>query len=288
LKLGTDVCPENERPSAKTEGLSFFYARKPGTGTEKRRSNGAKSKGPKTAAGKEKSKRNAIKHGERADALKFLVPPHSACLLHEERLAFYNLFDRNIAKYRATDDHEKEIVHEITSLQWASGRSRVAFNALLNREILRTGATLQPLDEQTFNVENIVAAYEGLAGSRVPGQFQKEYVANTRLIIALERRLAHVQKIWPGQSKTAVNSNEERRQFGVPEAPEAPPEEKPSEGTQPEAPQPVENTQNAPKKRKKVVNVTAPLTPEKIRLYKQVFPNRDLEFNVYEPEPKAA
>ena len=93
------------------------------------RENGAKSRGPKTAAGKEKSKRNAIKHGERAEALKLLVPPHSACLLHEERLVFYDLFDRNLAKYRATDDHEKELVREMTSLQWSNGRNRVALNA---------------------------------------------------------------------------------------------------------------------------------------------------------------
>ena len=41
----------------------------------------------------------------------------------------------------------------------------------------------------------------------------------------------------------------------------------------------------SPKKRVKIVNVQAPLTEEKIRLYKQVFPNRDLQFNVYEPTP---
>jgi hypothetical protein len=258
------------------------------------RENGAKSKGPKTAAGKEKSKRNAIKHGERAESLKLLVPPHSACLLHEDRLVFYDLFDRNLAKFRATDDHEKELVREITSLQWSNGRNRLALNALLNREIIRTGATLQPLDELTFNIDNIVVAYESVAASPAIKLFHKEYAANVRLIATLERRMARVQKHWPAETAEPANSNEERRKFGIPEAveeaakeaPKEPTKEEPTnEGTQPSE---TENKQNANKKRKTVVNVTAPLTPEKIRLYQQVFPNRDLEFNVYEPEPKAA
>jgi len=246
------------------------------------RENGSKSRGPKTEAGKEKSRRNAIKHGDRADALKLLVPPHSACLMHDERLAYYELFDRNIAKYRAGDEAEKEIVREITALQWANGRNRLVLNAMLNREILRTGAALQPTDESTFNIDNTVAAYEGVAANPAVRQLHLEYRDTVRLIGTLERRLIKIQKHWPAEPAQPVNSNPERRQFGIPET--VPPPET-AERTQPAGPETIENK---PKKRKKIVNVTAPLTPEKIRLYQQVFPNRDLEFNVYEPEPKAA
>ena len=62
-------------------------------------------------------------------------------------------------------------------------------------------------------------------------------------------------------------------------------------GTQNENPQTTDNKATTSKKRVKIVNVQAPLTEEKIRLYKQVFPNRDIQFNVYEPPqpiPKAA
>ena len=51
------------------------------------RQNGAKSKGPKSETGKRQSSRNAIIHGERATALKLFVPPHSALLVYEDRLA---------------------------------------------------------------------------------------------------------------------------------------------------------------------------------------------------------
>ena len=73
--------------------------------TEIARKNGAKSKGPKTAPGKEQSKRNAITHGDRATALKLLVPPHSAILAYENPREFYKLYDTNIAKYLPLDDH---------------------------------------------------------------------------------------------------------------------------------------------------------------------------------------
>ena len=56
----------------------------------------------------------------------------------------------------------------------------------------------------------------------------------------------------------------------------------PPEGTPEPPPEPVDNKQKGSKKRVKVINVKAPLTPEKIRLYQQVFPNRDLEFKVFE------
>lgn len=246
------------------------------------RKNGAKSKGPSSSAGKEQSKRNAIKHGERAEALKLLVPPHSACLLHEERREFYKLFDRNIAKYQATDEHEKEIVREITDLQWSNSRARLALHTMLNRELIRTGASVQPIDELTFNGENILAAYESLAANKALKLFHKEYAVNTRLIIALERRLAHVQRRWPSKAQQIANSNEERAFFGVEEA-------EPNEGTKPETPQPVENTTNGTENTAKVVNVEAPLTPEKIDLYRAMFPDRDIEFHIFEPDtPKAA
>jgi hypothetical protein len=244
------------------------------------RRNGAKSKGPTTAAGKEQSKRNAIRHGDYSRVLKLLVPPHSACLLHEDRREFYRLFDTNIAKYQPADEHEKEIVREITDLQWTNVRGRLALHAMLNREIIRTTSQFQPLTEENFPVESIIASYDALAGSKTFAHFQKEYGVNVRLIVTLERRLVHVQRHWSGPAGSSLNCNDEREFYGVP----VPPAEKVPEGTQQIPPQPVENAENTPKKRKKIINVKAPLTPAKIRLYQQVFPNRDLEFNVFEPE----
>ena len=262
------------------------------------RENGAKSRGPRTQAGKEQSKRNAIKRGERAGALKALVPPHSAVLVHEERREFYKMYDINVAKYSPADEHELAIVREITDLQWSNFRVRTTIHAMLSREVLRTASSVRPVVDENFDIENSIAAYDALAESRTLGALRKEYSHNTRLIIAIERRLGQVQHRWPSQSAVPVSTREERECF---HAVESAPEPAAPEGTQQESSQTTEKTDISSKKRVKVVNVKHPLTPEKIRLYQSVFPNRELRFNVYEdvgssgneeetnnPAPKAA
>jgi len=248
------------------------------------RQNGAKSRSPKTDAGKEQSQRNATTHGDRAAALKHLVPPHSAHLAFEDRREFYKLYDTNIAKYEPMDEHEKAVVREITDLQWSNLRARLAIHTLLNMEILRTGHSVAaaPVIEENRNIENIIAAYDSANKSSTLKDFHKEYAVNTRLIVTLERRLKFIQKSWPAKSTIIANSNEERAFYGA-EKEEIAPE--PSKGTRNDDPQPIDTKESSPKKRVKVINVQAPLTEEKIRLYKLVFPNRDLRFNVYEPEP---
>jgi len=255
------------------------------------RQNGAKSQGPKTETGKQQSKRNAIIHGERATALKLFVPPHSALLVYEDRREFYKLYDTNISKYQPLDEHENAVVREITGLQWSNSRARLAIHTMLNCEVLKTGPALEPVIEENRSMENIIAAYDSLNKSITLKNFHKEYALNTRLIGALERRLVLVQRRWPGKSATVANSEEERKFYGAEKAENTEKTPEPAKGTQNEEPQTTDNKATASKKRVKIVNVQAPLTEEKIRLYKQVFPNRDIQFNVFEPPqpvPKAA
>ena len=255
------------------------------------RQNGAKSKGPKSETGKRQSSRNAIIHGERATALKLFVPPHSALLVYEDRLAFYKLYDTNIAKYQPLDEHENAVVREITDLQWSNLRARLAIHTMLNCEILTTGPAVEPVIEENRSMENIIAAYDSLNKSITLKNFHQEYALNTRLIGTLERRLILVQRRWPSKSATVATSDEERKFYGAEKDEEDEKAPEPTKGTQDEEPQTTDNKATASKKRVKIINVHAPLTEEKIRLYKQVFPNRDIQFNVFEPpqpNPKAA
>ena len=239
------------------------------------RKNGAKSKGPTTPTGKAKSSRNAITHGAYATTLKLLVPPHSELLIYEDRREFYNLFDTNIAKYQPEDDHEKAIVREITGLQWSNLRARTAIHALINRDILQTGADVQPLIEETLPLDQVLAAYAHLATDPALRNFHKEYAANTRLILTLERRLHLVQRRWPARNPKPATTTDERKEYG-------------ETNLNPEPTQPVETKQEPSGKKVKIINVEYPLTQEKIRLYKRIYPNHDLQFNIYEAQPKAA
>ncbi len=244
--------------------------------SEQSRINGAKSHGPVTDAGKAQSARNAIKHGDFAQALKFLVPPHSSLLIHEERREFYKLFDANTEKWKPRDETELGIVREITDLEWSSMRARIVIHAMLNREVLRAAGEIVPLAPETRSVESTVAAYEALNSSRTVANLHREYASNTRLIATLQRRLAHLQRHWPGPEGNRITPIEEREFFDIPA---------PGERTQPPPSQVAENKDSGPKRKTKIINVRGPLTPEKVRLYQAVFPNRDLEFNIYEPIP---
>ena len=55
------------------------------------RENGAKSRGPKTEAGKAQSRLNSIKTGENAQTLAQFVPPNSGILCQKDRKKFYAL-----------------------------------------------------------------------------------------------------------------------------------------------------------------------------------------------------
>ena len=61
------------------------------------RENGAKSHGPKTDAGKQKSARNALKDGARADKFAHFVPPHEVVVCNEDRNLYMQLVDDLVA-----------------------------------------------------------------------------------------------------------------------------------------------------------------------------------------------
>ena len=82
------------------------------------RENGAKSKGPVTSPGKEKSARNAIDHGRRAEKLKHFAPPHYVALCNEDRREYYQLLDQLVAVYQPVNLVAAGIVRDIAVARW--------------------------------------------------------------------------------------------------------------------------------------------------------------------------
>ena len=203
------------------------------------RENGAKSQGPSSDEGKAQSARNSIKHGDYAQALRFLVPPHSSLLIHEERREFYKLYDNNAGKFKPRDEAELGIVREITDLEWSNMRARIVIHGMLNRELLRAAGKIVPMAPETLSMECTIAAHEALASNRTVDLLRREYASNTRLMAALQRRLAHLQRHWPGPEGNLIKPVEEREFFNLPT---------PGERTQEPPPQPVENTVPTPPK----------------------------------------
>jgi hypothetical protein len=92
------------------------------------RINGAKSRGPKTPEGLQKSSQNALKHGFTSRSNILL-----ACENGEE---FQSNLDGYLAIYQPTNPFEKDLVEEIVATRWRIRRLWAVETSLLNGEIL--------------------------------------------------------------------------------------------------------------------------------------------------------
>jgi hypothetical protein len=235
------------------------------------RENGAKSKGPVTAEGKEKSARNAITHGERANALKLIVPPHSACLANEERQGFYKMYDNLMAKYRPADETEHALVREIADFQWKSIRNKQMETAIFNRELMRQATRTPGSIPELRDLEISVAAQEALTGNKTIAELRKDTQVCLRSISQLQRRLKEMQKTWPAAAP-------------VPPAPEVNDIQEMGEAENTERTN--QNTQNTAKN----YDINGPVTPNVVNLYRDIFHKDEVELTGHPiiPEPKAA
>ena len=238
------------------------------------RINGAKSKGPITDAGKDQSKRNAITHGQRATALKLLVPPHSACLANEDRQAFYKLYDILTAKYRPSDDAELLLTREIADFQWKLTRNKQVESAIFNRELLRQAARVIPSMPELRDLEITVAAHEALTGNRTIFELRKDTQLCLRSLNQLQRRLLQLQKNWPASNPLPPTTEQDRQANTI--------DDEDNKGTnQPtetDPPQPTVNTN-------KSFDVTGPVTENVVKLYTEIFHPKSLELVGHEPIP---
>ena len=220
------------------------------------RENGAKSHGPTTATGKETCARNAITHGERAQALKLIVPPHSACLANEDRQAFYKMFDNLRAKFRPADETEQALVREIADFQWKSMRNKQTESALFNRELMRQATRTPGSIPELRDLEISLAAQEALTGNKTIAEMRKDTQTCLRSITQLQRRLKELQKTWPAAD------------------PVPPPAEKDdlNEQTNPNS----ENTA-------KTYDINGPATPNVVNLYRDIFRKNDVDLVSHQP-----
>jgi hypothetical protein len=169
------------------------------------RQNGAKSRGPVTPEGKERSRRNAIKHGARAEALGLFVPPHSALLAPETRQQFYAMLDENIAQYRPVGKAQIRLVREITDCQWIIGRYRTIDAHLWNVELLR-----QPVPSAT----GIPEFQELDTLVRLSARAIKDLKS---YMIATQRQLRDLQRHYPAPELEPASSRQDRADFQCPE-----------------------------------------------------------------------
>ena len=109
------------------------------TKAESARINGAKSKGPKTPEGKQRSRLNAIRHG---------LAAQTVCLSSETRPHFELMVEAYTERFQPADDVEEDLVEQMVVAKWRQRRCWAMETAALDLEVDRN----RPAVDREFKV----------------------------------------------------------------------------------------------------------------------------------------
>src|SRR6202049_5093403 len=140
--------------------------------SETARANGAKSRGPTTAEGKEKSSRNAVKHG-------LTVGTGNILLDSEDPDEFEEIFNKLLGIHEPVTPAEKDLVEEMVAARWRIRRMWTIETNQFNVEVL----TQQSKTDSPDPGIHLAMAYRALAddsrslavASRYEARLQRTY-----------------------------------------------------------------------------------------------------------------
>jgi hypothetical protein len=155
--------------------------------SETARANGAKSRGPTTAEGKEKSSRNAIKHGLTAGAGNILLD----CEDPSELEATLN---KLVGIHAPATPAETDIVEEMAAARWRIRRMWTIETGLLNTEIITQAATAATPDPNI----HLASAFRALSD-------------DSRSLALASRYEARLQRLYDRAYKTLRELQQERK-----------------------------------------------------------------------------
>src|ERR1700704_1468672 len=174
--------------------------------SETARANGAKSRGPATAEGKEKSSRNAIKHGLTAGNGNILLD----C---EDPGQFDEVLNKLLGIHEPATPAENDLVEEMVAARWRTRRMWTIETGLLNAEILTQAAktdTPDPNIHLTMAFRSLTDDSRSLVlANRYEARLQRLYDRAYKTL----RELQQARKSEPTPPRTVhirwVNPNEE-------------------------------------------------------------------------------
>jgi hypothetical protein len=183
------------------------------------RENGAKSKGPVTPEGKDRSRLNSLKDGKYAQALAHLVPTDEAVSALEDRREYAILLNELIAEYRPVNNLAFRVVVDIATHTWHIRRYRHVITAHWNLTTFQEAAKVNDLPEELFQLTLLTSTAAALhTGNKMVSVYNREITRLETAVARLERRLKLIHA-----------------SFATPSAPA------PEERTQPETESPIEN-----------------------------------------------
>src|SRR5689334_4465258 len=142
------------------------------------RANGARSRGPKTPAGKARSSRNATRHGLLAKVI---------VLEDEPADAFRELCNAYANRFGPLDDVEAGMVHEMVAMYWRLRRAWAIENRYFD--------TAMAEQEGPSSPDRLMSAFSTLAGSNHPNLLHRYETRLHTMYQRAFRNLLHLRKI---------------------------------------------------------------------------------------------
>ena len=174
------------------------------------RENGAKSRGPKTEAGKAQSRLNSIKTGENAETLAQFVPPNSGILCHEDRKKFYALINQLTQIYLPVNQEAAAMVRQIAIARWQIDRLQTDLNSIWNLELMEAARHDAPVPEEHedhyYQAQVAKKLYTGAAPIE---KMERQIDRLERRIARLRREIKMVNKEFPTVAKPLETQAEE-------------------------------------------------------------------------------
>ena len=194
------------------------------TKSESARINGAKSRGPKTEAGRKRSSQNAIKHGLTAQTL--VLPT-------EDPDEFQQLLTSYLDQFQPHGPAELHLVHEMVASKWRLQRLAIVETQLYVEYIEHVQ---EDSDDPLSPIESLTSAFTSLANTnsypflhRVEARLERTYSRALRNLIQLQRlrQSPHPPGEAPAPDENKICTNEPtdptptNAYFASPTAPDA-------------------------------------------------------------------
>ncbi len=175
------------------------------TKSESARINGAKSRGPKTEAGRQRSSQNALKHGLTAQTL--VLPT-------EDPDEFQHLLTSYLDQFQPNGPAELHLVHEMVAAKWRLQRLAI-IETQLYVEYMEHAQ--EDSDDPLSPVESLTDAFTRLANSnsypflhRVESRLERTYSRALRNLIQLQRlrKATATPRAAPAPDENKICTNE--------------------------------------------------------------------------------
>ncbi len=203
---------------------------------ETARKNGAKSRGPVTAAGKQAAKQNSMRHGRYVD--RSLMPPNYVLLSVEVQEGFAMELKDNTRQFQVATETQAKIVRQLTAELWMYNRLGDMMCALDERNFDKA---FKDYPDYSNYVKSAAAALNMMETEKIYRSIERRRAGHLKAWNTFCRMVTHLQKHHGG----AIRDPEVRNLVQAEAQLEAEAELW-NEPIEPK-PQPIENTAQTPK-----------------------------------------